>query len=102
MTIIPWRRNVQSKGTLTHAANAGVKGGHWATVLDRAIAEFNRPMSQHELKLALGKVEEGTWCSLPTAARRCRPSGSGRRRSPISRRLGPVYNHKTIFLIMEL
>jgi hypothetical protein len=59
MTIIPWHKNVRRKGTLAYSAGAGLKGGHWATVLDKAIAEFNRLMSQHELKLSLGKVEEG-------------------------------------------
>jgi hypothetical protein len=59
MTIIPWHKNVQRKGTLAYSVGAGLKGGHWATVLDKAIAEFNRLMSQHGLKLSLGKVEEG-------------------------------------------
>lgn len=57
MTIIPWHRNVQRKNTLTYSVKA--MGGQWAAVLDKAIAEFNRQMSQHGLKLALSKVEKG-------------------------------------------
>ena len=59
MTIVPWHRNVQRKNTLTYSAGANFKGGHWTTVLDRAIAEFNQQMSQHGLKLSISKVEKG-------------------------------------------
>jgi hypothetical protein len=59
MTIIPWHRNVQRKNTLTYAVGANFKGGHWTTVLDKAIAEFNRQMAQHGLKLSISKVEKG-------------------------------------------
>ena len=57
MTIISWHKNVQRKNTLTYSVKA--MGGHWTAVLDKAIAEFNRQMSQHGLKLALSKVEKG-------------------------------------------
>jgi alkylated DNA nucleotide flippase Atl1 len=42
MTIMPWHRNVQRKGTLTYSAGASLKSGQWATLLDRGVAEFNR------------------------------------------------------------
>lgn len=57
MTIIPWHRNVQRKHTLTYSVKT--MGGHWAAVLDKAVAEFNRLMSQHKLDLSLSKVEKG-------------------------------------------
>jgi len=57
MTIVAWHRNVQRKKTLTYAVKT--MGGQWATVLDKAVAEFNRQMSQHGLDLSLGKVEKG-------------------------------------------
>jgi hypothetical protein len=57
MTIVAWHKNVQRKSTLTYAVKA--MGGQWTAVLDNAIAEFNRQMSHHGLKLALGKVEKG-------------------------------------------
>jgi hypothetical protein len=57
MTIIPWHKNDQRKNTLTYAVKA--MGGQWAPMVDKAIAEFNRQMSQHGLKLALSKVEKG-------------------------------------------
>ncbi len=59
MTIIPWHRNVQRKHTLTYSVGANFKGAHWTPVLDKAIAEFNRHMSQHGLKLSISKVEKG-------------------------------------------
>jgi hypothetical protein len=57
MTIVPWHKNVQRKNTLTYQVKA--MGGQWTAVLDKALAEFNRLMSQHGLKLALSKVEKG-------------------------------------------
>jgi hypothetical protein len=57
MTIIAWHKNVQRKNTLTYSVKA--MGGQWAPVVDKAIAEFNRQMSQHGLKLTLSKVEKG-------------------------------------------
>jgi hypothetical protein len=57
MTIVPWHRNVQRKNTLTYSVKA--MGGQWAGVVDKAIAEFNRLMAQHGLKLTLSKVEKG-------------------------------------------
>jgi hypothetical protein len=57
MTIISWHRNVQRKNTLTYSVKA--MGGQWTAVLDKAIAEFNRQMSHHSLKLSLSKVEKG-------------------------------------------
>jgi hypothetical protein len=57
MTIIAWHKNVQRKSTLTYQVKA--MGGQWAAVLDKAIAEFNRQMSQHGLQLTLSKVEKG-------------------------------------------
>jgi hypothetical protein len=57
MTIISWHKNVQRKNTLTYSVKA--MGGHWTAVLDKAIAEFNRQMSHHGLKLTLSKVEKG-------------------------------------------
>ena len=57
MTIIAWHKNVQRKGTLTYSVKA--LGGQWTAVLDKAIAEFNRQMSHHGLKLTLAKVEKG-------------------------------------------
>jgi hypothetical protein len=57
MTIIRWHKNVQRKNTLTYSVKA--MGGQWTTVLGKAIAEFNRQMSRHGLKLTLGKVEKG-------------------------------------------
>lgn len=57
MTIVPWHRNVQRKGTLTYAVKA--MGGQWAAVVDKAIAEFNRQMSTIGLKLTVSKVEKG-------------------------------------------
>ena len=57
MTITPWHKNVQRKNTLTYSVKA--MGGQWTAVLDKAIAEFNRQMSQHGLKLTLSKVEKG-------------------------------------------
>jgi hypothetical protein len=59
MSIIPWHRNVQKKKTLTYSASPSFKGGHWTTVLDKAIAEFNQQMSHHGLALSLTKVETG-------------------------------------------
>jgi hypothetical protein len=59
MTIIPWHKNVQRKNTLTYSVSANFKGGHWMTVLDKAIAQFNQLMSQHGLKLSITKVQEG-------------------------------------------
>ena len=57
MAIVPWHRNDQRKGTLTYLVKG--MGGQWAPVVDKAIAEFNRQMSQHGLKLTLSKVEKG-------------------------------------------
>jgi hypothetical protein len=57
MTIIPWHKNDQRKGTLTYSVKA--MGGQWAAVVDKAIAEFNRQMSLHGLKLTLSKVAKG-------------------------------------------
>lgn len=57
MTITSWHKNDQRKRTLTYSVKA--MGGQWTAVLDKAIAEFNRQMSQHGLKLALSKVEKG-------------------------------------------
>jgi len=57
MAITPWHKNDQRKGTLTYTVRA--MGGQWTAVLDKAIAEFNRQMSQHGLKLTLSKVEKG-------------------------------------------
>jgi hypothetical protein len=57
MTIVPWHKNVQRKSTLTYSVKA--LGGQWAAVLDKAIAEFNRQMSHHGLKLTLSPVEKG-------------------------------------------
>jgi hypothetical protein len=57
MTIIAWHKNVQRKNTLTYQVKA--MGGQWPAVLDKAIAEFNRQMSQHGLNLTLSKVEKG-------------------------------------------
>ena len=57
MTIVAWHRNDQRKGKLTYEVRA--MGGQWAAVVDKAIAEFNRLMAQHGLKLALAKVEKG-------------------------------------------
>jgi hypothetical protein len=57
MTIIPWHKNVQRKSTLTYSVKA--MAGPWTKVLDKAMAEFNRQMSQHGIKLALSKVEKG-------------------------------------------
>jgi hypothetical protein len=57
MTIVPWHKNDQRKKTLTYAVKA--MGGQWAPMVDKAIAEFNRQMSQHGIKLALSKVQKG-------------------------------------------
>ena len=57
MTITSWHKNDQRKRTLTYSVKA--MGGQWTAVLDKAIAEFNRQMSHHGLKLALSKVEKG-------------------------------------------
>jgi hypothetical protein len=57
MTITPWHKNVQRKNTLTYQVKA--MGGQWMAVLDKAIAEFNRQMSQHGLKLTLRPIEKG-------------------------------------------
>jgi hypothetical protein len=57
MSITPWHKNVQRKNTLTYSVKA--MGGQWTAVLDKAIAEFNRQMSQHGLNLTLSKVEKG-------------------------------------------
>jgi hypothetical protein len=57
MTIVPWHKNVQRKSTLTYLVKG--MGGQWTPVVDKAIAEFNRQMSQHGLKLTLSKVEKG-------------------------------------------
>jgi hypothetical protein len=57
MTITAWHRSDQRKGTLTYSVKA--MGGQWAAVVDKAIAEFNRLMSQHGVKLALAKVAKG-------------------------------------------
>jgi hypothetical protein len=57
MTITSWHKNDQRKNTLTYSVKA--MGGQWTAVLDKAIAEFNRQMSHHGLKLALSKVEKG-------------------------------------------
>jgi hypothetical protein len=57
VTIVPWHKNVQRKNTLTYLLKS--MGGQWTAVVDKAIAEFNRQMSHHGLKLALAKVEKG-------------------------------------------
>jgi hypothetical protein len=59
MTIVPWHKNVQKKNTLTYSVSASFKGGHWMTVLDKAITEFNQQMAQIGLKLSITKVEKG-------------------------------------------
>lgn len=57
MTITPWHKNVQRKNTLTYSVKA--MGKQWTAVLDKAVAEFNRQMTQHGLNLTLSKVEKG-------------------------------------------
>ena len=57
MAIIGWHKSVQQKGTLTYDVRA--MGGQWTAVLDKAIAEFNRQMALHGVKLALAKVAKG-------------------------------------------
>ena len=57
MTIIPWPKNVQSKGGLTIAAAEDFKGGHWNTALDKAIAAFNQLMSDKGIAVRISKAE---------------------------------------------
>jgi hypothetical protein len=59
MAIIQWHKNFRTKGTLTYSLSERFRGGHWLTVFDKAVTEFNQQMSQHGLKLALSKVEKG-------------------------------------------
>jgi hypothetical protein len=58
MTIIPWPKNVRSKGTLTIAAAEDFKGGHWTTALDKAIATFNQLMSDKGIAVTISKAEK--------------------------------------------
>jgi hypothetical protein len=57
MTIIPWSKAVQRKGTLTVAAAEDIKGGHWTTALDKAIATFNQLMSDKSIAVTISKAE---------------------------------------------
>ena len=57
MTITPWYKTVQNKNSLTVFAGPSFKGGHWMTVLDKAIDEFNQQIS-NVLKLSISKAEK--------------------------------------------
>jgi hypothetical protein len=58
MTIIPWPKNVRSKGALTVAAAEDFKGGHWSTAFDKAISTFNQLMSDKGIGVTISKAEK--------------------------------------------